>query len=447
MRDRIVKQLDNGLKIAYKRNRSKEAVYLEFRFGSGLNNDPKDKLGLAHFVEHCAGLTNSKFSQQEKTDYRMKLYYANFSTGKTFINFYTYVSDEELEEVFAHLVNTISDFVVPEDEFENERKVINQEILRYRKDLAGEMFYTIRETLYSEATDIRIRPFGTLNTVSSITKQDILDYAKKCFVLDNCLLTVYGNVSYLKIKKLIKKYMIPNFENSSGTHFLKPSETIAYSNTKPCIIINPSPDDGKSRIRVLHKVHLNNIVRMRNHAVALLNSIFETAASEFFRAKYGLCYASSIKFAKSISINNDHDVLELNVVIDCDQSVVKEVVDKLPEFYNYLQNYSINSESLEKAQTILRRYEKCTFSKNFIKSGESMADSVFNDNIHYTYRQNKKYKKEKEKIQLEFVIDVFKTILKTQPFIFIVSNTEDILQGYDTLKKSIDLNSEWIDSL
>ena len=76
-----------------------------------------------------------------------------------------------------------------------------------------------------------------------------------------------------------------------------------------------------------------------------------------------------------------------------------------------------------------------------------MADSVFNDNIHYTYRQNKKYKKEKEKIELNFILDIFKTILKSQPFIFIVSNTEDTLQGYETLSESIDLNSKWIDTI
>ena len=69
MRNRKVKQYSNGLKLVYKRNKRKEAVYFEFRFISGLYNDPQSKLGLAHFAEHCAGLTNTKYSRQEKNNY------------------------------------------------------------------------------------------------------------------------------------------------------------------------------------------------------------------------------------------------------------------------------------------------------------------------------------------------------------------------------------------
>ena len=354
MRDRIVKQYDNGLKLIYKRNTSKEAAYFEFRFFSGLNNDPKDKLGLAHFVEHSAGFSNNKYTRQEKSDYRIKLYYANFSTGRNSMRFYAYVSDEEFEEVFSHYVNSITDFTIPQEEFDNEKKVINQEILRFRKNLSNEMSYTIRETFYNEVNDIRIRPFGTIETVENITKQDLEDYIKKCFVLENCQLTIYGNIPYYKVKKLIKKIVFPAFSKSSGTKFLKPNQTILYTKNAPLMVVNPSPDEGKSQVRILHKIDLSNIDRYRGYAVSLLNSIYETATHEYFRAKFGLCYASSMRFYKSVSINNDYDILEMNIVIDCDQAVVKTVLEKVPEFYDYLKEYPINEDSVEKTNLALK---------------------------------------------------------------------------------------------
>ena len=447
MKDRIVKKFDNGLKLIYKRDKSKEAVYLELRFFSGLNNDPKDKLGLAHFVEHCAGLSNNKYTRQEKNDYRIKLYYANFSTSRNCMRFYAYVSDEELEDVLVHYVNSISDFTVPQDEFENERKVIKQEILGRKRDLTSEMVIAIREVFYKEIVDSRILPSGTVNSIENITKQDILDYAKKCFVLDNCQITVYGNVSYSRVQKLIKKHLIPALNKSSESKFLKPEELISYSNASPTMVINPPPNADKSRLRAIHKIHLSNIDRFRSYAVSLLNSIFETATHEFFREKYGLCYASNIRFFKSISINNDFDILEMDVVVDCDKNGVKAVLEKLPEFYSFIQRYPINKESVEKAKTTLRRYEKCSSTRNYIQNGESLGDGEFAGNIYYTHKQNQIYKKKREKISVDFVKEVFKQVALTKPFIFILSKTKEELISYDDLSKQIQKNSAWIKSI
>lgn len=444
MRNRKIKQYSNGLKLVYKRNKRKEAVYFEFRFTSGLYNDPQSKLGLAHFAEHCAGLTNNKYSRQEKNNYRMKLYYANFGTSRDYIKYYTYVSDEEFEDVFKHYINCITDMVVPQEEFDNEKKVINQEILKFRKDMQHEMMYSVSETFFKTPVSMRIRPFGILQTVEQINREDILDYAKKCFTLDNCQLTVYGNIPYYKVKKLVKKHVFPAFPQSSGTKFNKGYELLTYNDSERNLKLSESPDGGKSRIRVIHRANLNGIERLRGYASSILNNIFETAAHEFFRDKYGLCYASQIRFGCSLRLDRVSECYETDIKIDCDQEVVKTVVDKLPEFYSFLQNYVIDDDSIEKAKTTLRRYEKCSNARNYIQLGEGMADNVFEAMPYYTWWQNKKYKRSKDKIKTQYIKDLFKHTILSQPYIFVVSNTTDKLPTYQDINKNIQENLSWL---
>ena len=447
MKNRIVKKYDNGLLLVYKRNTTKNAVFLDIRFKSGLNNDPEDKLGLAHLAEHSLCFSNNKYTLKEKSEKLTKLFYANFATSRTSLRLYAYVSDEEFEDTFEFFANCLSDVVVSNEEFLNEKQVVNQEILRFRKNLAAEMDYTVHENLYKEKVPIRIRPFGTLETVSKIEAHDVKDYLINCLTLSNCQVTVYGNVSLLRAKRAIKKNLLGSLNTISEQKFLGPNDTVKYTYTKPTMILNESPDGGKSKIVIYHRVDFKNLDRLRGYATSILSSIFETAAKEFFRDKYGLCYAARLKFKSVLSLDNTFDIITMTTTIECDKDVVKKTLEVLPEFYAFVQNYNINDEVVEQAKTILRRYEKCVIGKDFIKKGESLSNSEFYGGIYYTNLQNLKYKQQREKISAKFVKDIFKLAIKEQPFIFVVSNTEDELPTYNKIIKGINRNLKWINNI
>lgn len=447
MKNRIVKKYDNGLVLVYKRNTSRNAVFFDIRFKSGLNNDPEDKLGLAHLAEHCLCFSNNKYTLKEKTEKLSKLFYANFATSRTSLRLYAYVSDEEFEDTFEYFSNCLSDVVIPEEEFTNEKQVVNQEILRFRKNLAAEMDFTHHENLFEEKVPIRVRAFGTTDTVAKIESHDVKDYLLKCLTLSNCQITVYGNVSLLRVKKAIKKYLLSSLNTTSDKQFLGPNEVIKYSANKPSMIVNKSPDDGKSKIEIYHKVSFDNLDRLRGYATSILSSIFETAAKEFFRDKYGLCYASRLRFKHVLSLDNKYDIATMTITIECDQDVVKKVLEVLPEFYSFLNNYKINDSSTEEAKTILRRYEKCVIGKDYVKKGESLSNSQFYNDIYYTYWQNLRYKRQREKITTEFIKNIFKSAIKEQPFIFVVSNTEEELPTYKKIIKDINRNLKWLNDV
>ena len=441
MRDRILKKYDNGLTLVYKHTKAKQAVFFDIRFHSGLINDPQDKLGLSHFVEHSVGFSNNKYTNEQKNDFRMKLYYANFSTSRTYMRFYAYVSDEEFEETFAHYINNLTDFNISDQEFENEKLVITQEILRFRKDISAEMHYTTNETLYKDK-NVRVRPFGTVETVNNITKQDLINYINNCFTLQNCQITVYGNVSFLKVKRLIKKYVLTAFNKKSSEKYLNIQDVVKYNDDKKVMVVNPSPDEGKSKITIIHKFHMDDINRYRGFATRILSNIYEVSAINYFREKFGLCYAAGIKFSRGLSIDNSHDVMQMKISVDCDQKNVKTVLEKLPEFYAYIKEYHLTDDSLEQAKTILRRYEKVSINKNIIQKGTDYADAEFDNTPYITYWQNKTYNKKKEKkTTLDFVKTILKDCLEEKPIILVVSNTTDTLPEYKDLCKELKIKN------
>ncbi len=442
--DTKVIKYPSGLNLVYHKNKSKQAVYLEFRFKAGLWNDPMDKLGLAHFMEHALAFSNDEYTMKQKTDYRKNLYYHNFTTNGEYIRVYGYVSDEEFEELFKTYSNYLSSFNIKEEEFENERKVIEQEIKRRRINLADEMFYLSRTSKYKKLEPYNhISAAGTVETLSNITKGDITNYTKKVFALNNCQITVYGNVRLSKVKKLINKHVLPNFEKHTDDKFIG-YYNLADKLSKPNIFISASPDGDRSKIKCEFAFEAPKYDRLNYYALDLINQIYTFTAYKFFRDKYGLTYNSTLNFRGNLDPLANKLYLYSSLVLDCDQSNIKKTLEILPEFFNYLKEFPITDESIKEARIYFKRYAKARPTRNYVTKGEEKAERFFDYGFFYTDKQNKKYKKQCNKMKEGFVKNILKQIFSVKPYIFIVSNTTDELPKYADLRKQIKKNLAWV---
>lgn len=446
--ERKVKKYSNGLTLVYQKNTTQKSVFFEFRFLGGLSNDPEDKLGLSHFVEHIVACSNNKYSQQEKTNYNKKLFYSNFSTSTDYINFYAHISDEEVEDAFAHFANYLTDINLQDDEFEVEKQVIKQEIaLKQKNTNKKEMANIISETLYDRKVSCRISAAGLSECVDRITKDDIINWFKNIFVLDKCQITIYGNISYYRAKQLIKKYVLDAFQNSSELQLLNPDQVVSYTNNPPQLVVASSSDKSSSMINIVHRAQFNDKDIYRRYASVILCSLFETATFDFFRTKYGLCYASNMLFRRKESLGHKSDFEELTIKIECGHENVIKILKSLPEFYNFLQNYPINNETINNAKMLIRRYKKCSTKRDtYFDVGENLADCEYYKETYYTSRQLKKFEKNREKIEAKYVINLFKKVIKMQPFIFVVTQSEDKID-YDALVADISQNSQWLENI
>lgn len=443
-RKRTIVKYNSGLTLIHKFNNRQKAVYFEFRFKGGLWNDPEGKLGLSHFLEHTLSFSNSEYTKKEKDDFLKKLFYRNFTTSGEYINAYAYMSDEEFEEAFKNHCNYLSSYNIPNEEFENERKVIQQEIKRHRIDLADEMYYLIRSSRYKKLEKFKyIRPAGTVEDVENITKADVEEYWKKIFALNNCQLTVYGAVSLDKTKKLVKKYVLPNFVKRSNKSFVN-YYNLSDKLTKPNMYVTASPDGARSKVRVENIWVSDNASRINYHLASLLDYIYTGVGREFFRNKYGLTYSARLSFRV-----NEHPLnKQLNIYaiteLDCDESNVKKALEVLPEFYGYLQNYLIDDDIIKEAHTSFRRYSKAAPVKDYVKIGSSEASRYFDLGYFYTKKQNRQYRRESKKVKADQLKEWRRQLFSTKPYIYVVSNTKDELPKYTDLCKQIKKNTKWM---
>ena len=88
MDKRKVLKYKNGLVLLFRKDKSKKAAFVDFSFHAGLINDPKNKLGLSHFIEHTIALSNKEYSREIKKDERNKFFSSNFTTNEERIRMY-----------------------------------------------------------------------------------------------------------------------------------------------------------------------------------------------------------------------------------------------------------------------------------------------------------------------------------------------------------------------
>lgn len=197
------KKLENGLTILFeKRSLPVVTCSVSTKFGSEFETE--ELKGVAHFIEHLTfkgtkkrtvneiseeiekkgGLINA-FTAEEVTCFWNKLPSRHLSTG------IDVSSDLALNPLFE------------ENALERERKVILEEIKMYNDNPQVYVLNKIKELLYE-------KPFGlfgagTLETMSKMSRQNVLDIFNSVYSTNNMILTVVGKADFEEICELAEK--------------------------------------------------------------------------------------------------------------------------------------------------------------------------------------------------------------------------------------------------
>lgn len=324
-----------GFRVFYKRMKVNKAVLVNFCFNAGFYNDIK--LGLAHFAEHAVAFGSEEYPGKKFRDFVDKFPSENFVTNPEHVFFWVYSSVKDLEEIFKVYSNVIFNVQLKEEDFENERKVIIQEITHTKADIYKDSFvHMARELICDERVKFIARGLGTEESVRQITIADVQNFYDTYFKAENLNVVVVGNVSKRKLNKYIETYLVPN----AKTGFEK--TPVKFPNlhwTKPNISIAPSSENEKSRITIMFKVDdfdVQNFYNLRFQNV--LNECVDLFARDFFRIKNGLTYHASCY----LSYFSKQPYFFINVF--CNKSKVNDVLNVMPEFIKFLKNSPISQE-------------------------------------------------------------------------------------------------------
>lgn len=201
--------LDNGLRVFVVPKCDVNNVYATFStdYGSIQNefivNGEMIKVpdGVAHFLEHKVfeqkdGVDPFTFYSKTGSDCN-----ANTSNYKTT---YLFVGQEKLKENLNYLLDFVQEPYFTEENVEKEKGIIEQEIKMYQDD---QEISSIEKITYNSFVNhpIRIPIIGTVDSINSITKEDLYNCYNTFYNPKNMFVVVTGNVDPKEVIEIIEE--------------------------------------------------------------------------------------------------------------------------------------------------------------------------------------------------------------------------------------------------
>lgn len=267
--------LKNGLRIIVVPVDSNGIIHFGVRYNIGSVDDPEDKMGLSHFVEHMMFLGTKKVSK-ERLSYLMDKYciYYNAITGVESTLYYCSVRKEFLKMMMQIEVDRMQNLKMNRAEFEREKKVIMEErnlrdmdpSNRYLGDTMLRSFYFYSKYAYPI--------IGYAHHIENIDMESLIKHYKKYYVVNNATLIFVGNIEKEEAVKLAERYfsyLKPSKKKIERRLIQEPLNTgISY------FIEKSGPEIKKQELQITYAFDKNILASLKNINVAniMINILF-----------------------------------------------------------------------------------------------------------------------------------------------------------------------------
>ena len=410
----------NGLKIIYKRKKSVDGVAVIIHFLAGSANEGKNKRGLAHLVEHClCNCSNEILSKQELYDSFSFFPYRNASTSIYSLQLVGLCNKNDFELLINNLTSGFTKFTNFENEFEDEKKVVLQEIATRRKTNSMQAFSHLFKKAHQEKNFVDMKDelvSGDSESVSNLTAQDVLDFKEEFFSIKNVVVDVVGNVSLKRVLKACEKYIVARLKKDGKVGY-------DYPQSKPLkqgLFIKEEPVEAQKSLLQIdwrYKDGERYMSWREMYVKKMVARVTSSMALDKFRVQNSSCYGVSQRFyydfkdyTGSFIIECAHDKVEKNYQLFLEfvkdikeNGLSKKVFDF--EYKSYFDSYNLDWPKLF-----------------------NMARSLINDYTNLgeilSKRGEKRHKKICQKITFEEVNDYARKAFVGNPSIVLLTKTD-----------------------
>ena len=187
--------LDNGLTIIGEHNARAQSVALGYFVNTGARDETPEVSGVSHFLEHMM----FKGTEHRSADD------VNRELDELGGRFNAYTSEERtvyygvtLPERQAKITDLFTDMMRPalrQDDFDVEKKVILEEIAMYEDRPNFKVFDDGGPRFYN-GHPLGNSILGTVDSITALTSQQMLEYFQTRYAANNLFLTVAGNYDW-----------------------------------------------------------------------------------------------------------------------------------------------------------------------------------------------------------------------------------------------------------
>jgi predicted Zn-dependent peptidase len=218
--------LANGVRIVTEEVPNVRSVAIGFWIGTGSRFESIRQAGISHLIEHLLFKgTKNRSSKEIAESIESVGGQLNAFTSKEYTCYYARVLDENLPLAIDVLSDMYFSSLFQADDLQREKKVIKEEIRMY-EDTPDEIIHDLLSQTIWGGHPLGRPVIGTMQSVTDMTREDVLDYFHRHYCPSNLVLAVAGNMTHEQVLDLITP-LFASAPKGTVTNEIKPPETIA----------------------------------------------------------------------------------------------------------------------------------------------------------------------------------------------------------------------------
>ena len=200
--------LKNNLQILFLPRPELHSVILNCWIKVGSADDPKDKNGLAHLLEHLIIERTAKLDKDQFAEAQERLagdFSASTSDSFTVIDGTFYYS--KLEEALILLKDVIFNRSFQTTQISDAKKVVIEEIEQCDDNMAEVVSLYAKKIRFKKQSALSFPTYGNLKTLAQISQNDVSNFYQKHYLPKNIILGIYGNFRLDETSEQIEKIL------------------------------------------------------------------------------------------------------------------------------------------------------------------------------------------------------------------------------------------------
>lgn len=404
-------RLNNQIRLIHKEVAS-PVSHFGVLINAGTRDEPADKMGLAHFVEHTIfkGTTHRNGYQilRRLEDVGGDL---NASTSKE----ETYFHASFLSGYYPRAMELLSDIffcsTFPEKELEKEKDVVLEEI-NYYQDTPAELIFDEFENLVFSQHALGRNILGNKKTVKKLQREDILRFMRESYCAQNIVLASVGNISTSKLLTLCNQYFANQPVATKAKQRIPfdqytPKTKQIHKNTYQAHILTGNTAYAINDNKRLAFTLLTNMLGGQGLNTRLNMSI---------REKMGLAYSVEATYAAF------SDSGLFNIYIGCDTNMAQRCIELAHKEMLKLKQNKLGTIQLHKAKRQLIGQTAISFESKLTEMLSLGRSAFYDDTIETTEELYRKI----EDISAEELIETANEIFETDKFSTLIYAKQNI---------------------
>ena len=236
--DYNVYKLDNGQTVVIKQVKTNPIVTMDTWIKTGSINENDKNNGVSHFLEHLffKGTTNHAPGEFDKI-LENKGGVTNAATSKDFTHYYITIPSKYFDLALEMHSDMLLHPLIPRKELEKERKVVIEEIAKDENSPNNLVYENLINMLY-KTHPYKRKVIGTKEIISTIHREEILDYYNKFYNPSNMVTVIIGDVDPQVALEKVKQDFNAEYKKPIKVSYpqekplTKQTKKIAYSDTQ-----------------------------------------------------------------------------------------------------------------------------------------------------------------------------------------------------------------------